>query len=29
MSHEEKQRLKYYQKDYRESKKLKLINSNM
>ena len=28
MSNEEKQRLKDYQKNYREAKKLKLINSN-
>ena len=28
MSDEEKQRLKDYQKNYREAKKLKLINSN-
>ena len=29
MSDEEKQRLKDYQKDCREAKKLKLINHNM
>ena len=28
MSDEKKQRLKDYQKNYREAKKLKLINSN-
>ena len=28
MSDEEKQRLKDYQKNYREAKKLRLINSN-
>ena len=28
MSDKEKQRLKDYQKNYREAKKLKLINSN-
>ena len=28
MSDEEKQRLKEYQKNYREARKLKIINSN-